>query len=204
MFLIDMLLMLITSFLDHRRGREVLDSNEIIPNYLLSLRFVVDFLSVSADFIKIKLLSFVKMVRVMRINEVISRTILPIKTKAALRLGKLLFYLGLYLHVLGCLWFAICSVNANSEDATGFNLTWIPPFHYVNYADNNLFDVDQDTIYQYTVAVYYAILMIGTNEMGPVSPEEIFFCTVALLASSLVYNLIFSEIMKIIKIFSSR
>jgi len=131
-FFLDMLLMCITSFQD-KKGTEVTNSNQIIPMYVMSFRFVIDVLAILGNFIEINLLSFLKMLRITRIDEIISRANLPHKIKAGFNLIKYAFYLCLYLHLLGCLWFGVCLRNANSYDSDGFNLTWIPPTFYVHY-----------------------------------------------------------------------
>jgi len=131
-FFVDMVLMCLTSFQD-RKGKEIINSNQIIPNYIMSFRFVVDTLAILGNFINANILSFLKMVRIMRIDTIISRANLPHKIKATFNLMKFTFYLCLYLHLVGCLWFAVCLKNANKLDENGFNLTWIPPTFYIHY-----------------------------------------------------------------------
>jgi len=45
--------------------------------------------------------------------------------------------------------------------------------------------------------------MLGTNEMGPVNSEELLFCSIALILSGSVYNFIFSEITKFLRVVNS-
>ena len=45
--------------------------------------------------------------------------------------------------------------------------------------------------------------MLGTNEMGPVNSEEFLFCSIALIVSGSIYNFIFSEITKFLRVINS-
>jgi flagellar biosynthesis regulator FlbT len=47
---------------------------------------------------------------------------------------------------------------------------------------------------QYLHGVYYAVLMIGGNEIGPVNTGEIIFCTVSIMMGCFINAIIFSEI----------
>ena len=70
----------------------------------MSFRFIIDTMTLLSEFLNVSVLSFFKMVRIMRIDEVLSRANLPLKLKTMLNLMKYTFYLLLYLHLLGCLW----------------------------------------------------------------------------------------------------
>jgi len=117
-FLVDMVLMCITSYLDPN-GREITDSVKIIKKYVFSRRFVTDFLAllgtgiVTQYFPKFQLFGFFKMVRIFRLGGMISRLNVPADLKALLNLFKFTFYLCLYNHVIGCIWFSVVSINAD-------------------------------------------------------------------------------------------
>lgn len=45
--------------------------------------------------------------------------------------------------------------------------------------------------------MYYAILNLGSSEMGPVNKVEYAFCTLSMILSSVVYNNLFGQIVNI-------
>ena len=46
--------------------------------------------------------------------------------------------------------------------------------------------------------IYYSLLILGTNELGPVNPLEIFFSVVTLTVSNLLNALLFSDMAAIV------
>ena len=83
-------------------------------------------------------MGILKIIRVFRIGKVIADLNYTQETKAVLKVGKMVFYLILYIHVLACfLWLTFSS--ANGEDAS-----WIPQVDYI-YASTKLFAEDQFT-----------------------------------------------------------
>ena len=52
--------------------------------------------------------------------------------------------------------------------------------------------------------LYYSILMMGFNELGPVNPLEMLFGIFSLLTASLLNAQIFSEIVLLLQSFSKR
>mmetsp|Transcript_34639 Transcript_34639/g.52988 ORF Transcript_34639/g.52988 Transcript_34639/m.52988 type:complete len:133 (-) Transcript_34639:2784-3182(-) len=126
-------------------------------------------------------------------------------SKALINLTKLALYLCLFIHIQGCLWFSVCSRNVGRIDkSSGFDYTWVPPLDYVNYRDSSLFDEETPLMKKYVDSFYYSVLMLNTNEMGPVNSEEIAFCLFSMITSSFVYQVVFSEIAEIIRVFSLR
>lgn len=111
-FLIDILLMFHTTFIDNK-GEEIWNVPEIAYNYSHTSRFIVDLLSLlgSAAFTWIhryfNLFGFFKVLRVFRISSLITKSNMDGSSKAAMKLGKLIFYLIFYLHVIACYWWLI-------------------------------------------------------------------------------------------------
>ena len=116
LFLIDNLLVFITSFRD-KMGNEVKDPYQIFKNYTHSWRFVFDTLSLlgMSFFTKfhssLKQFQLFKATRVVRINSMINKSRQPIQIKGILKIGKLVFFLFLYLHWLACFWNLAVIVN---------------------------------------------------------------------------------------------
>ena len=57
------------------------------------------------------LFGFLKMLRVFRLGKMISKTNLQSEVKAVLNLMKLVFYLLLYVHGVGCFWWLTCTMG---------------------------------------------------------------------------------------------
>ena len=116
LFLADMVIMCLTSYLDVT-GVEVFHSNSIIYKYVRSWRFLMDFLALMGNGLiaqyapGFKLLGFFKLSRILRLGGLISRLNVPEEIKAILNLLKLTLYLFIYLHILGCTWWGIISIN---------------------------------------------------------------------------------------------
>lgn len=112
MFLVDIILMFHTSFLD-TKGNEVFEMGEIASDYTSQLRFKIDCMAMlgSAAFTWIHpyftLLGLFKVMRIFRLTSLISKSNVDMTTKTAMNLGKLIFYLVFYLHIIGCYWW-IC------------------------------------------------------------------------------------------------
>ena len=144
LFLVDMILMCFTSFIDPQ-GKEVFRSVQIIRKYVFSRRFVTDFAAilgtgvVTQFFPSLKIFGFFKMIRIFRLEGMITSMNIPEDAKALFNLLKYTFYICLYNHIFGCAWFSIVKINANWIDEEGFNHTWYPPTDWINYSDAKLF-----------------------------------------------------------------
>ena len=186
-----MVLMCMTSFLN-KKGIEVFEQSTIVAKYVQSVRFMADFLAilgtgVVTNFVpSFQIFGIFKMIRILRIGGIISRLTLPEETKAILNLCKLLFYLLLILHLLACSLYFSCDINANTIDFEGYDLTWIPPLDWLNYKQSVLFKDETSKPERYLSMLYYAVLMLGSNEMGPVNTAELVFCVMALITTNIM------------------
>ena len=59
--------------------------------------------------------------------------------------------------------------NADKFDQFGTPSTWYPPLDWINYVDSRLFTEEYDLLKKYTTFFYYALLILGSNEIGPVN-----------------------------------
>lgn len=127
LFLMDIVVAFRTTYFDIHSGEEVFESKKTAIVYLKS-RFFIDFIStIPVDTISeyifntknknLALFSTLKLVRVSRVSRMITRLNVARETKHVLKLMQLVFYLIMYLHILGCVWFYI----VNDQD------TWQPP-----------------------------------------------------------------------------
>ena len=74
--------------------------------------------------------------------------------KTSLRLAKLIFFLILYIHCIGCLWFFMVS----------FDETWVPPEDYV-WVGTTIYR--ESKFFQYWSAQYHSVLLLTGNDVGP-------------------------------------
>jgi hypothetical protein len=118
-FFLDILVAFRTTFADMETGEEVFNSKQAAMSYLKS-RFIIDFVStVPVDTIaelitgeskpELKLFSLLKLVRVTRLGKMIAKMNVTQYVKNILKLLQLFFYVIMYLHCAGCLWYVIVS-----------------------------------------------------------------------------------------------
>lgn len=136
MFLLDILIAFRTTYFDMHSGEEVFSGKKTSISYLKS-RFFIDFVStvpvdtISEQIFKVKnknltLFSTLKLVRVTRISRMIARLNVARETKHVMKLMQLIFFLVMYLHVLGCIWFWVVQVDE----------FWRPPLDQLNEGSN--------------------------------------------------------------------
>ena len=76
----------------------------------------------------------------MRLGTLITKMNVPEHVKALLNLSKLCFYLCLGVHIIGCSWFLVCNINAESIDPdNGNSLQWYPPTYWLDYKESEFF-----------------------------------------------------------------
>lgn len=112
-FMIDIFLNFRITYISGISGDEIFDPRLIAQMYILNGKFILDVLSSipfnavgsSSDILPI--LGMLKLFRVGRISLVIRNLNMREDTKAFLRVLWLIFFLFLYTHIIGCLWFYI-------------------------------------------------------------------------------------------------
>jgi len=92
--------------------------------------------------------------RVFRLSKLITKLNISEDRKMTLKLLKLIFFIILYIHCVGCCWFYIIKADE----------TWIPPLDYM-YVSTDFFEEEVD--FQYVSTFYHAVLMLNGNELGP-------------------------------------
>ena len=111
MFLLDIFIVFRTSYVDSSTGEEILYSGKIVWNYLFG-RFWIDLLAtIPFDVIGIvifggsttalQLFGILKLVRIARLSKIIAYLNVKEDFKLILKLAKLVFFLMMYLHLLG-------------------------------------------------------------------------------------------------------
>ena len=166
--------------------------NKIAINYLIS-RFWIDlFATIPFDTIVELILSqtsnelqtfgILKLIRIARLNKIVTYMNVKEDVKIYLKLAKMFFFLSIYFHILGCLWFYMVSVQKK----------WIPPLDTI-YPTTTFYQ--QDLWYQYWMSVYHAILIETSNDIAPrIETIQVVFWTLMILIGAVVNAYIFGMI----------
>lgn len=179
-YIIDVLVQMRTIYTDIL-GNEVTDSRTIAKHYLLSVQFIIDLMSlISNPFTAkipaptgkyIRLFALIKAQRYFRIGSIIADSDSTLQVKGILQIMYIVVLVFLYVHITGCLFFYIQNVNPKNS--------WIPPFDYIDGSKSVYWWKDReagikaDWTYQYGVCLYYCMLAIGGNELGPADNPEL-------------------------------
>ena len=191
-FLSDVVINFRTSFVDPVSAEEITDCKRIAIQYLKT-RFMVDFVaSIPFDYFGLmftgsddntfilQLFSLLKLVRVLRLGRLITHLNLKNEVKNSLKLGKLLFFIILFIHFLGCAWFMIAKQDEE----------WIPPLDYV-FITTEIYD--EGSFMQYCSSAYHAVLMLGGNDIGPRGEFQLIFVSGILLIGAIINSIIFGN-----------
>jgi hyperpolarization activated cyclic nucleotide-gated potassium channel 2 len=144
-FITDIIISFRSAHFDDATGKEITNTRVIAKQYLKG-RFWIDLLSsIPFEYIELlysassngslvfSLISLLKLFRILRLSRVISYLNVRNEFKISLRLIKLIFFLILYIHCTGCIWFYI--INQKK--------VWVPPFDYMfvgtDYYENDNF-----------------------------------------------------------------
>ena len=127
--MIDIFLTFRTTYIDSSGGDEVTEPKQIAILYLKG-RFWIDLLSTipfelfmptTGVFSAVRLFGLLKAVRVTRLNRIINYMNVKDDVKMTLKLLKLVYFLLLYIHFVGCIWWYIIRDDKN----------WIPQMDYM-------------------------------------------------------------------------
>ena len=89
------------------------------------------------------------------------------------------------LHLVACVWHWVTRIES----------LWIPALDWVHagqYPTIYRFYTKNDS-YKYLVSLYYAILFLGGNEMGPRSDTELWVCTCILVTMAMWNATVFGD-----------
>lgn len=201
MFIVDIIVMFFTSFLDIS-GKEINDSLLIAKAYTKSRRFVTDFCSLLSLHPSLQLFGFLKMLRVFRLGSIIKRSTAAPLVKQIAELCKISFYLILWLHVSGCFLWYVLKISKDMTDDEGTPLMWYPPLNWLNFEDTTLFDDEMGFLYKYSMSFYYSVLILGSNELGPVNIIEMIYICVSLVLNLFISLFLLSDLISVIENFT--
>lgn len=186
-----------TSFIDHKTEEEQYDL-KVISNHYLKGRFWADLLaSLPFDFISLvaektsdsvqllNLFGLLKLIRVLRISRIIMYLNAKENVKLTLKLVNIIFFLILYVHCQGCVWWLI--VNSNEQ--------WVPPYDFL-YVQSWIFE---DTLaMKYWTAIYHSTSIVAANDISPRNIGQLIFCVVGLLTCAIINANILGNITMIV------
>ena len=129
----------------------------------------------------LSIFSLMKLVRVLRLSRIISLMKVANEVKLSLKLGKLVFFLVMYLHCAGCAWYYIVIVDKE----------WIPPLDYV-FVTTDFYEEQLD--FRYFSSIYHSVLMLTGNDIGPRGVGQYIFVISALTAGAIINANIFGEL----------
>lgn len=81
-------------------------------------------------------------------------------------------------------------------------MKWYPPLDWVNYVDCRLYDADYGFAMVFFTNFYYAVLILGSNEIGPVNPIEMGWHVASLLLSTLLNVFVLGDVVSLVTSFS--
>ena len=164
-----------------------------MSKHYMANAFTIDFVStVPFDFIgealfntksaTIKVFGALKLIRVLRLNKIIAYLRSTEELKAFLKLIKLTFFLIIYLHCMGCIWWFIVSRDE----------VWIPPAHF---NEEYLYMVyDQDIYYKYFFSLYISIYLTTGHDIAPIGFLQVSISTIGLFLGAIINANIFGEL----------
>ena len=191
MFFLDIVVSFRTTYYDENTGREVKIPRKMAKTYLKNA-FTIDVMSTlpfdliaslaTTDDDGFKVLGVLKLIRVLRLNKLITFMRSNEQVKATLKLFKLVFFLVLYLHCFGCIWWLITSKDAS----------WVPPW---NFNDIDFYEIyEREVVYQYAASLYAAVLICTGNDISPRSTFQVYFCNIGLFMGAIINANIFGEL----------
>ena len=132
LFLVDILLSFRTTYINDRTGAEIREVKLMAKNYLRG-QFTIDLLAtipfdalakllLQSDNATFKVFGALELVRVLRLNKIITYLRSTEEIKAGLKVIKLIFFLIMYLHCFGCIWYMIVKEEQ----------IWVHPLLYGN------------------------------------------------------------------------
>jgi CRP-like cAMP-binding protein len=191
-FIADVIISFRTTYIHPKTGNEIVKPKDIAWDYLKE-RFWIDFLA-SAPFDTIgliilpasqatalRLFSLFKLVRVLRLNKLITIMKVEDEIKLSLKLIKLVFFLIMYLHCLACLWYYLVLIDEK----------WLPPLDFV-YVTTHFYE--EDLFFQYWSSLYHAVMMLSGNDLGPRAWWQLLFVGAAVLLGAIINANIFGEL----------
>ena len=169
LFLIDIVLSFRTSYLTNSTTEEIKNSTLIMKHYGLSLKFMLDLISVIpfelfTSTTYLGLLRLVKIIKLYRLSNIISVIKVRYRIKLVLEFFLILLILLLFIHFSACLFFIVVDTQES----------WIPP---EDYPKNKTEFFGKSAFEQYWIIFYHSVEFIAGIQNGGESNEQFIFFT---------------------------
>ena len=100
---------------------------------------------------------------------------------------KLIFYLFLGMHIIGCFWYFVVAQAKVWMPALDF--IWAGMSMIYRFWDENMCTM----MYRYLVCFYSAVIALGGNEMGPRTSLEVTIMILMLIMLAIINAMVFGE-----------
>jgi len=190
LYVADLFINLRTTFLDSF-GEEIKDPGSVMNQYVKSVGFWIDLISLfnyptSVSPI-LNMVGILKVNRVLRISTLITQSNMEKGPKIMMQMLYYYMLFIIYLHIIACLWFLFCESTYKLSKKDSRYQAWIPPYDFYDGTDNfwERYETQEEQIFLYLVCLYYSVLVIGGNEMGPKELPEIIFMVIINLTGAI-------------------
>jgi hypothetical protein len=189
-FAVDIVLNFLTTYINSKTGKEIIQVKLIAKNYVYHWRFWVDLLStipfeviynlfVGKTSFKFELFDLLKLIRLLRLGRIISYLKVKQDVKVGFRIVQLLSFLLLLVHWVGCMWFIMIRSGG-----------WVPPKD-LDAGETDFYNGDYGL--KYSTVFYYAILLLVGNEGAPVTTAQTLFASLVIIMGSITTAFIFGN-----------
>lgn len=143
--------------------------------------------------------SILKAQRYFRISKVISESNSPIHVKVSLTILYDVVLIFLYVHITGCMFFKVITSNQK--------MNWIPPYDYIDGSKSEFYfkanGDKQDWTYQYGCCLYYMMIIVGGNEIGPGDMNELIYVCLFSIFGLIIKVYMFGELSLLMPLLST-
>ena len=199
LYVLDLFINLRTTYMDPF-GEEIKEPVQVMNNYVKSPGFWIDLISLLnypySVHPVLNMVGIMKVNRVLRISTLITQSNMEKGPKILMQMLYYYMLFIIYLHLVASMWFFFCEQTyKQSLEDSRYN-AWIPPYDFYDGNDNywERYEAGDQQIFLYLVCLYYSVLVIGGNEMGPKELPEIVFMVIVNLTGAIFQAYIFGEL----------
>ena len=134
------------------------------------------------------LFGVLKMIRLFRLNKIIMYLNVKKDIKDTIRFFKVIFFLLMYIHFVGCIWFFIIN----------FDKTWMPSYDIFDGIEKRgkFFELDDATTY--VISFYNSCLFLFGSESFATNNFQVVFTIVMNLFGAVIQGNMFGELADLI------
>ena len=198
-FALDMIIMFFTSYIDTYDG-ETIRQLKRIAKYYISRGFLVDFISTTPLVLRpiiakyttgnvqkgldlmIALFRLMKLLRIRKIQTLISGLNQPSQIKNQLKRLYVIFLLCIICHIQGCILYIILERDR----------IWIPPLDF-GRLQTDVFDKDREFMFQYIKMVYHSTLVYSMVDISIRSTTELISTSLLIIIAAIINALIYGQ-----------